>query len=70
MKSVGKLKGSALRIYTDLVPNLNAFRAQLLAKAKALKDSEKYTYEQVRQIGTVEYRNASNEQWSDIDDSD
>ncbi|XP_065568937.1 uncharacterized protein LOC136032597 [Artemia franciscana] len=40
MKSVGKLKGSALRICTDLPPTLNAIRAQLLAKAKALKDSK------------------------------
>ena len=73
MKSVGKLKGSALRICTDLPPTLNAIRAQLLAKAKALKDSKKYTYIQLRQIGTVcklEYCNTSNEQWLDIDDGD
>ena len=34
---VGKLKGSGMRICTDLPPSLNALRNQLLAKARDLK---------------------------------
>ena len=35
--NVGKLKGSGMRICTDLPPSLNALRNELLAKARDLK---------------------------------
>ncbi|KAK2712318.1 hypothetical protein QYM36_011116, partial [Artemia franciscana] len=44
LKSVGELKGSDMRICTDLPLAFNAIRAELLNKMKAIKDSKTYKF--------------------------
>ena len=71
MKLVKNLKGSGLRICTDLPPELNTKRAKLLAKMKDLKAS--YLFSRLKQAGALlrlEHRNNDNEYWSEIFISD
>jgi len=71
LKSVGKLKGSGMRICTDLPPELNARRNLLLAKAKEIRESKSFAFVRLKQNGSslkLEVRNASNDQWIAYDD--
>ena len=49
--NVGKLKGSGMRICTDLPPSLNALRNELLAKARDLKAQQISKFTRVKQSG-------------------
>ena len=49
INSVRKLKGSGIRVCTDLPPKLNATRNELLAKAKDLRESDFAKFTRVKQ---------------------
>ncbi|KAK2718183.1 hypothetical protein QYM36_005486 [Artemia franciscana] len=71
LKSVGKLKGSGMRICTDLPPELNARRNLLLAKTKEIRESKSFAFVRLKQNSSslkLEVRNASNDQWIAYDD--
>ena len=50
LSNVGKLKGSGMRVCTDMPPSLNALRNELLSKARDLKAQQISKLTRVKQF--------------------
>jgi len=71
LNSVRKLKGSGIRVCTDLPPKLNAIRNELLAKAKDLRESDSAKFTRVKQKGSklwLESKSTASSPWERVMD--
>ena len=69
MSNVGKLKASGIVICTDLPPELNIRRSELLAKAREMKMKGEITSSRVRQKGIdiwLEIKGSASSSWSSV----
>jgi hypothetical protein len=69
MSNVGKLKASGIVICTDLPPELNIRRNELLAKSREMKPKGEITYSQVRQKGIdirLEIKGSASSSWFSV----
>jgi hypothetical protein len=67
MSNVGKLKASVIVIFTDLPPELNLRRSEVLTKSREMKAKGEITSSRVRQKGTdiwLEIKGSSSSSWS------
>ena len=65
--SISKLKGTGVRICTDLPPKLNSIRNELLTKGKEMRENGSAQLTRVKQKGTklwLEYKSDSDSQWA------
>lgn len=65
--SISKLKGTGVRICTDLPPKLNSIRNELLSKGKEMRENGSAQLRQVTQKGAklwLEYKSDSESQWA------
>ena len=65
--SISKLKGTGVRICTDLPPKLNSIRNDLLSKGKEMRENGSAQLTRVKQKGAklwLEYKSDSHSQWA------
>lgn len=65
--SISKLKGTGVRICTDLPPKLNSIRNELLTKGKEMRENGSAQLTRVKQKGAklwLEYKSDSESQWA------
>lgn len=65
--SISKLKGTGVRICTDLPPKLNSIRNELLTKGKEMRENGSAQLTRVKQKGAklwLEYKSDSDSQWA------
>lgn len=65
--SISKLKGTGVRICTDLPPKLNSIRNELLSKGKEMRENGSAQLTRVKQKGAklwLEYKSDSESQWA------
>ena len=70
LSEVNKLKGSGIRICTDLPPKLNFLRNELLSKGKDMRDSGSVHLTRIKQKGSklwLECKKSPSSQWVKID---
>ena len=70
LSEVNKLKGSGIRICSDLPPKLNFLRNELLSKGKEMRDSGSVHLTRIKQKGSklsLECKKSPSSQWIKID---